>query len=79
MGHRFDSWLGAIPHATEQLSLCALESVLRKRSHCDKKPVYQKEEQPPATREGPLGSKAPLRQGKVPSGAKPPCNKGRSP
>ena len=59
-GHRFDPWSGRIPHASEQLSLCAtvtepgvqellkptcLESVLcNKRSHQNEKPTHGNEE-----------------------------------
>lgn len=82
-GHSFGSWLGAIPHATEQLSLCALEPVLRKRSHWDKKPNRKRSSprnkgrspgaKTPATREGPLTEQRPLRHG-VPQEQSSPCN-----
>ena len=47
-GHRFSLWSEKIPHAMEQLSLCAttteassLESMLHhKRSHCNEKPSH---------------------------------------
>ncbi|KAJ8777852.1 hypothetical protein J1605_014109 [Eschrichtius robustus] len=59
-GHGFKSWSGKIPHATEQLSLCAtttearvpqllkltrLEPVLHnKRIHRNEKPTHRNEE-----------------------------------
>ncbi|KAJ8787868.1 hypothetical protein J1605_005672 [Eschrichtius robustus] len=51
-GHGFDPWSRKIPHATEQLSLCArttepahLEPALcNKRSHRNEKPAHRNEE-----------------------------------
>jgi len=69
----FDPWSGKIPHAAEQLNMCAkppspcaLECMLHKRSQHSEKPTHPIKEQPQltATRES-LRSKEDLAQPKI--------------
>ena len=39
--HRFESWSGKIPHATEQLSLCSRAWEPQQRNHCSEKPLLE--------------------------------------